>query len=1062
MNLDLQQFVHPSSEFRPVAFWAWNDAMTEESIRDQLREMSARGFGGAFVHPRPGLVTPYLSEEWFSLWSVALDEAERLDIKLNIYDENSYPSGFAGGHVPSELPDCLASAVLMRDLSYGELLDQLPTASYTLHKPGHPIRIFAVIRSGKADDASEFVKDVTHLPVDQWPNYSERFLLSEIGRPETNAWLGGFAYPDLLRPEVTRQFLKVTYEAYRERYHDKFGDRIQAVFTDEPEISPGNLFRQKGSDFLPFSYWFAGQFAARNGYDIKDYLPCLFRDVRADSFDRDPRKVRYDYYHTIHELWVENFLRPVSAWCSAHHIAWTGHFVEHNWPFPWGRTSPAVMSLYEYMHWPAIDILRADSLRKPGHEGTEMLTLVIREASSVANQFERERVMCEAFGAGGWDSNFKDYKRIGDWLFVHGINYLVPHLTLSSIVGARKRDHPQSFDWRGSWWDELKALNDYFGRLSYLLSQGETRNRILLLNPCLSAYMGTPGCQRGELRVNEPPGPPDMSKFLRMVQRLCDLGWNYDLGDEYILERHGYVQDGKLCVAKRGYDVILYPDSMLTMKASTFRLLEQFLQSGGTVLAMGEPGARIDGAIHPETQRLKGYPNWVLVRDVEQLNDMLAGLLPRELEWTEPSNLPSGVHYLHRVLPDGSSFYFIVNSYSETVQFAVQINGAHVEKWNAWTGNVEGVSFRRMGSRVEVDLTLPEEGSILLRVYAQPIPAAVVNADSGADPQPLCSQVSLTRSTSVIPERDNALVLDYCDLQVGHKSYHGVSVIHAQKLIYETHGFEANPWDNAVQFKRRLLDRNSFPEQSGFIATYRFHIEDDGLPNRLALWVERGELYQVLVNGQEITWSSDKTDLDHHIRIADITHCVAPGENSIQLRAQPFDLLMELENLFLTGSFSVRQMDGKWMISKPTSMTIGSWKSQGYPFYGYAVNYENTVWIENAAKQYAVRLPKWSGTVASLYVNGRMAGLFGVGQGEEVDISPYVITGENRIRVRVCGSFKNMLGPFHDPDRPRKTAWPYFWKTAPVQGPPNAAHYDLLDYGLFEDFIVMVCNRHGR
>jgi hypothetical protein len=42
-------------------------------------------------------MTPYLSDEWFRLWKLALKEAEKLDMNVWIYDENSYPSGFAGG-----------------------------------------------------------------------------------------------------------------------------------------------------------------------------------------------------------------------------------------------------------------------------------------------------------------------------------------------------------------------------------------------------------------------------------------------------------------------------------------------------------------------------------------------------------------------------------------------------------------------------------------------------------------------------------------------------------------------------------------------------------------------------------------------------------------------------------------------------------------------------------------------------------------------------------------------------------------------------------------------------
>ena len=60
----------------------------------------------AIVHPRPGLMTPYLSDEWVSLWSYALEEAKKRGMLLWIYDENSYPSGFAGGNVPEVMPDC--------------------------------------------------------------------------------------------------------------------------------------------------------------------------------------------------------------------------------------------------------------------------------------------------------------------------------------------------------------------------------------------------------------------------------------------------------------------------------------------------------------------------------------------------------------------------------------------------------------------------------------------------------------------------------------------------------------------------------------------------------------------------------------------------------------------------------------------------------------------------------------------------------------------------------------------------------------------------------------------
>ena len=56
----------------------------------------------------------------------------------------------------------------------------------------------------------------------------------------------------------------------------------------------------------------------------------------------------------------------------------------------------------------------------------------------MANQLGLPRTLCEAYGAGGWDLRFEDMKRIGDWLYVLGVNTLDQHLSYVTIRGARK------------------------------------------------------------------------------------------------------------------------------------------------------------------------------------------------------------------------------------------------------------------------------------------------------------------------------------------------------------------------------------------------------------------------------------------------------------------------------------------------------------------------------------------------------------------------------------------------------------------------------------------------
>ena len=98
-------FKDPPNQYRSAPLWVWNDQITEKQINQQLEDFKAVGMGGVFIHPRPGLITEYLSKEWFSLCAYTVAKGKEMGMDIWLYDENSYPSGFAGGHVPAEMPE---------------------------------------------------------------------------------------------------------------------------------------------------------------------------------------------------------------------------------------------------------------------------------------------------------------------------------------------------------------------------------------------------------------------------------------------------------------------------------------------------------------------------------------------------------------------------------------------------------------------------------------------------------------------------------------------------------------------------------------------------------------------------------------------------------------------------------------------------------------------------------------------------------------------------------------------------------------------------------------------
>lgn len=68
-------FADPPREYSSGPLWVWNDMLTESQIVDTMQDLAAQKVRQVFVHPRPGLMTPYLSSDWFRLWKVALKEA---------------------------------------------------------------------------------------------------------------------------------------------------------------------------------------------------------------------------------------------------------------------------------------------------------------------------------------------------------------------------------------------------------------------------------------------------------------------------------------------------------------------------------------------------------------------------------------------------------------------------------------------------------------------------------------------------------------------------------------------------------------------------------------------------------------------------------------------------------------------------------------------------------------------------------------------------------------------------------------------------------------------------
>jgi len=67
------QFKDPSKEYTTAPFFVWNADITAEEIDKDLVSFKNAGSSQVFIHPRPGLITEYLSDKWFELYKHAVE-----------------------------------------------------------------------------------------------------------------------------------------------------------------------------------------------------------------------------------------------------------------------------------------------------------------------------------------------------------------------------------------------------------------------------------------------------------------------------------------------------------------------------------------------------------------------------------------------------------------------------------------------------------------------------------------------------------------------------------------------------------------------------------------------------------------------------------------------------------------------------------------------------------------------------------------------------------------------------------------------------------------------------
>lgn len=288
------------NKYKPIPFWSWNDELEIPELEKQIEWMHDNGIGGFFMHARGGLTTPYLGDKWFKCIEACLKKAKELDMEAYAYDENGWPSGFAGG----ELLEDEHNRDMYLSYKYGEY-DRCAAASFDVN--------------------------------------GEKLVRVNSGFNVLNVYIHvSTSTADILNKDVVKKFINLTHEQYKK--HDIYHN-LRGFFTDEPQY-----YRWATA----FTRVLPKYFKDKYGEDVFDRIGLLF--VEKEGYE----DFRYKYFKSMQELMLDSFAKQIYEWCDKHNYKFTGHYVEEVGIGKQILCCGGVMPFYEYEHIPGIDHLGRD------------------------------------------------------------------------------------------------------------------------------------------------------------------------------------------------------------------------------------------------------------------------------------------------------------------------------------------------------------------------------------------------------------------------------------------------------------------------------------------------------------------------------------------------------------------------------------------------------------------------------------------------------------------------------------------------------------------------------
>lgn len=954
-QLDMDLFCKPTQEYRAAPFWSWNNRLVPEILEKEIEAMAQMGLGGYYMHPRVGLATPYLSEEFMEMVRVCLEKGKQCGMNTYLYDEDKWPSGPAGGLVTDLSREHLQKYLVLTPFPEEENDTCIFLASYdvALNEKGNLLSYCRV-----AKDAS--------IPAGHMLWY---------------AYMEYGDYCDTMQKKTIEAFIAITHEKYKEYFSADFGGYIPTIFSDEPQMKrkiPLAKATAKARAIFPYTDDFDKTYQKTYGESILDHLPTLLWE----QTDGTPAPQRYRYHVHATERFAESFTDTVGEWCEKNGLLYTGHMMnETSLRSQTVHIGEAMRNLRGF-GLPGLDILV--DLREPN---------TAKQAQSIAHQYGREGVTSELYGATNWDFDFRGHKLQGDWQAALGVTHRVPHLYFMSMEGDGKRDYPASIGHQSPWYTEYRRIEDHFARVNTVMTRGTPIVDIAVIHPIESYWFhygadDVTGAVRGTL--NE--------RYMTLTDILIRDLLDFDFISESLLPEQHDENGQDFSVGKMHYKTVIVP-AVSTIRSTTLRALKSFRGKGGEVIFLERAPRFVDA-----------LPSDDAVRFAEccKVVDFSAGEIKNALSHRKNMHIfsktgaPSN-NLIYGMRADGVKKHIFISHFdkpdyntTKIEEYTISLKGIFsIYEYDTEKGEKRPLAVRYENGCTVFSWVTAACGSILIELSEE----ENTHADGFRYEIP-CYNKSFypAHKASYSLDEPNVLLLDAAEYSVNgapfapREYYMKIQEALVDILNIQNYG---QPW---------RYPRNPAPKDT---VTLRFRIESEIEYNGAKLALEYPQYTRITWNGDDVPVIPDGSYVDDAIVTVPLPR-ICKGENELLVHLQYGDI-NSVEAYYLLGNFGVTVHGTEAYITELSkNLYFESLTMQNLPFYSANVHYYME--FEGGGRT-SLEISKYRGATVKVIVDGREAGY--------IDVPPYnlplgeLTEGKHTVELILYGNRANTFAPLH-------------------------------------------------